>query len=117
MNRISRLEGLSGLVNLEKLIIFGNEIEQVEGLDFLAKLKELNISRNRISNSIHRLAIVPSLTATLVSLNASHNQIPVTELENIAFMVSSLKALKSLDLYGNAIVTSQTYKYRVSAAH
>lgn len=111
MNRITRIEGLNNLTLLEKLFLYGNDIAVLEGLENLKKLKELHINRNRIRDTVSRLVYNDKLEL----LNASHNKIPESELENIAHLVSCLSQIRSLDLYGNPLSQHQTYKYRLCA--
>jgi Leucine-rich repeat (LRR) protein len=47
-NRLTRIEGLESLVNLEFLALQGNRLRKIEGLSRLLKLKALDVSNNLI---------------------------------------------------------------------
>lgn len=54
-NKIRVIEGVGNLVNLEKIVLFHNEIETMEGLEGLAnnsmnKLKVLDLRGNRLGD-------------------------------------------------------------------
>ena len=113
MNQISRLEGLTSQSQLERLVLYGNQIARIEGLGSLTRLKELQINRNKLTDSLHYLADVPNIGSTLETLNASHNLIPETEIENVCSLIGELGNLKTLELYGNPLAQKDSYKYRV----
>jgi Leucine-rich repeat (LRR) protein len=48
-NKITKIEGLSHLVNLTWLDLSYNQIETIEGLDALTKLTDLSLQGNRIA--------------------------------------------------------------------
>ncbi len=56
-NRISKIENLDSLVNLEKLYLASNRISEVEGLSSLKKLQVLELGANRITH-IHPESLV-----------------------------------------------------------
>ena len=94
------------------MILYGNQIEYLEGLETMGCLKELLIHRNKL-RSLNYLAL-PSLSGSLIVLNASYNQLPLDELENIAHVTLSLYNLKKLDLYGNEVFNNPGYKFRLT---
>ena len=47
-NRITKLEGLDALVNLEEFYISDNGLKKIEGLDNLKNLRVLDLSNNQI---------------------------------------------------------------------
>jgi hypothetical protein len=64
------------------------------------------------------LALIPNIGNTLENLNASYNMIPMEELDDISNLISTLRALKTLDLYGNPLAEqNDNYKYRISSSH
>eukprot|EP00123_Amoebidium_parasiticum_P015622 comp23069_c0_seq2/m.36978 comp23069_c0_seq2/g.36978 ORF comp23069_c0_seq2/g.36978 comp23069_c0_seq2/m.36978 type:complete len:137 (-) comp23069_c0_seq2:255-665(-) len=69
-NRLVKLEGLEGLVNLEELYLSHNGIEVIEGLDILTKLEVLDVAANRIK-TISGMAHLTSLK----EFWCNHNQI------------------------------------------
>jgi Leucine-rich repeat (LRR) protein len=77
MNKIVKIEGLRPVsASLERLILYGNQIEVIEGLDFMQKLKEINLKKNKIyGSSVSKLAGNPTLMQTIEILNLSYNQI------------------------------------------
>jgi len=83
--------------------LYGNLIEVIEGLDGMQKLKEINLKKNKISNSVSKLAGNPTLLLTLETLNLSYNRIEDSDLDNVATVILQMKQLKQLDLYGNPL--------------
>jgi Leucine-rich repeat (LRR) protein len=79
----------------------------------MQKLKEINLKKNKISNSVSKLAGNPTLLLTLETLNLSYNRIEDSDLDNVATVILQMKQLKQLDLYGNPLADNQTYKYRL----
>ena len=69
----------------------------------MQKLKEINLKKNKISNSVSKLASNPTLLLTLETLNLSYNRIEDSDLDNVATVILQMKQLKQLDLYGNPL--------------
>lgn len=49
-NRIGRMDGLSGLESLKRLVLANNEISRIEGVETLDALETLQLQGNRITN-------------------------------------------------------------------
>ncbi len=112
--KISDISALSGLTNLNKLLLRDNQISDISALSSLTNLKDLDLNDNQISdisalssltnlnklslwyNQISDISVLSSLT-NLNKLLLWHNQI-----SNISSL-SSLTKLEELDLSGNQI--------------
>jgi Leucine-rich repeat (LRR) protein len=90
-NKISKIEGLDNLTNLNKLDFSNNKIDEIRGLNSLIELEELNLSCNFI-REVNGLDNLKKLS----SINLGANQI---------FQIISLRLenLKNLNLIGNKI--------------
>jgi protein phosphatase 1 regulatory subunit 7 len=93
-NRLSRIEGLEGLVELEELYLGKNKISKLEGLDSLKKLRILSIQSNRLLK-IEGLQGLEELE----ELYMSHNGLE--RLENLEYLSS--RKLKVLDVGNNKL--------------
>lgn len=103
--KISRVSGLEGLSNLVELNLDHNRISRIQGLSGLPSLKTLDLSYN----SIERINNLDSLLS-LTSLNLTHNRIET--LENL----ESLTSLSNLYIIANPIrfVSSNTYRLLIT---
>ncbi len=59
----------------------------------MQKLKEINLKKNKISNSVSKLASNPTLLLTLETLNLSYNRIEDSDLDNVATVILQMKQL------------------------
>ncbi len=91
-DRLSDLDGLRFLQNLDTLNLAGHSIENIEGLRHLQNLKQLDLSSNHISS----IAVCKYLSA-LENLNLAHNRI--RDLDGIQYLVN----LKKLIAHHNPI--------------
>ena len=64
INEISELIGLSSLVNLQVLILFGNRIKEIKGLESLKNLKILILDHNDLTeiNGLQNLTRLEKLS-------------------------------------------------------
>ena len=89
--RISKLDGLENLGNLEYLDIAHNEVEDTAPLTELARLKFIDFSYNDLTT------FAPPRTRQIAYLNADHNRIAKLD------WITSFHALESLSLSHNRI--------------
>ena len=82
-NRLTKIEGLDSLVNLEFLALQGNRIRKIEGLTHLIRLKALDLSDNLIE-SLPKIDNTESLHSLHIENNEEneslHQRLPVLPL-------------------------------------
>eukprot|EP00026_Physarum_polycephalum_P000578 Phypoly_transcript_00579.p1 GENE.Phypoly_transcript_00579~~Phypoly_transcript_00579.p1 ORF type:complete len:894 (+),score=112.18 Phypoly_transcript_00579:1591-4272(+) len=101
-NCISRLDGLSKLANLRKLELSRNQIASAEGLENLAHLVQLSMEDNLIT-SLHGLQSLTNLMELYLGNNKISDRRELRHLKN-------LERLVILDLSGNDVVSSESYR-------
>ncbi|KAL7754416.1 protein phosphatase regulatory subunit Sds22 [Sorochytrium milnesiophthora] len=104
-NRITKIEGLDKLQNLEELYLSHNGIKVIEGLEHNVKLRVLDITNNQIEH----LGGVKHL-AKLEELWASNNKIG--SWQEVESEVKPLTALGTLYLEGNPLQRESMATYR-----
>lgn len=92
-NRITKLEGLEGLANLEELYISHNGVQRLEGLE---KNVSIIIGPPQQSNTAPSHHSILTLQLKLKTLDVGNNEIP--EVENISHL-SYLEELWVRDLF------------------
>eukprot|EP00755_Sulcionema_specki_P014631 Sspe_Gene.57234::Locus_31420_Transcript_1_1_Confidence_1.000_Length_1563::g.57234::m.57234/K16475/LRRCC1, CLERC; leucine-rich repeat and coiled-coil domain-containing protein 1 len=95
MNKITAIENIGHLRELEELDLSSNELQSLAGLEGLVKLTVLNVSANRIGPKITGLAGLPSLRRLVLSYNR------ITSIAGVGDLKGG--ALEELELEGNCI--------------
>lgn len=113
-NRISNIEPLDSLTQLESLIISSNDIHKIDVLGGLSKLTYLEISNNPVSDIrvLRKLTKLTNLALTNTSLSDIESLNPLNKLTDLVLSenrlsdlspLRSLVRLKSLSLWNNSI--------------
>ena len=93
-NKITKIEGLSKLVQLKDLCLFNNGISTIEGLDTLTNLEVLALGNNKVTSMDQLLVLRPLTSLVVLSLTGN----PVTkELDYRPSVLAFLKQLLYLD--------------------
>uniref|UniRef100_A0A672TZ66 Leucine-rich repeat and coiled-coil domain-containing protein 1 n=1 Tax=Strigops habroptila TaxID=2489341 RepID=A0A672TZ66_STRHB len=95
-NRISRIEGLGHLRNLQHLDLSSNQIRRIEGLSSLANLRTLSLSCNLITK-VEGLEKLYNLTM----LNLSYNHIH--DLSGFQCLHGTSHKISHIDLHSNCV--------------
>lgn len=86
---------ISNLVNLQTLLLYGNEIATIpESISQLKKLKVLDVSRNKLENVPESITVLQNLT----TINLSNNQLTTFP------ALKNFTKLSVIDLSGNQLV-------------
>jgi Leucine-rich repeat (LRR) protein len=105
-NSIRKIENLSGLFNLQTLILSFNEIAKMEGFDQLPNLTKLDMS----FNLVRRLENLRNLS-TLTTLEMSSNM--VHRAEDLSALRKYVGNLTTLDLSNNPVCDMKSYRHYV----
>jgi Leucine-rich repeat (LRR) protein len=103
-NRISRIDGLDKLVNLEELVLDRNRIKHLESsaLNNMSELQELHLDDNGLRSLAH-IEVLTSLRSLSIASNCLAE---LSELERL----SSLRSLVELNAFGNALCKKPNYR-------
>jgi Leucine-rich repeat (LRR) protein len=103
-NRISRIDGLDKLVNLEELVLDRNRIKHLESsaLNNMSELQELRLDDNGLRSLAH-IEVLTSLRSLSIASNCLAE---LSELERL----SSLRSLVELNAFGNALCKKPNYR-------
>ncbi|KAJ1341956.1 hypothetical protein BSLG_003456 [Batrachochytrium salamandrivorans] len=103
-NRLTKIEGLEGLRNLEELYLSHNAIERIEGLEHNTKLTTVDVSSNRISE-LEGIAHLMELE----ELWASNNQL--SKFQQVEAQLADKSKLVTVYFEGNPL--KQTCEGRI----
>ncbi len=81
-NRITKLENLEHLVNLQELYLSDNGLTKIEGLDNLVNLKTLDLSNNQIER-IENISGLKSLEELWISNNNLSHWVDIESLREL----------------------------------
>ncbi|XP_061199055.1 leucine-rich repeat and coiled-coil domain-containing protein 1 isoform X2 [Neopsephotus bourkii] len=95
-NRITRIEGLGHLRNLQHLDLSSNQIRRIEGLNSLANLRTLSLSCNLITK-VEGLEKLYNLTMINLSYNHIH------DLSGFQCLHGTSHKLSHIDLHSNCV--------------
>jgi len=102
----ANIEDISNLINLEELILYGNNIDSITPLLSLNKLKILKIQKNKLKNLDGIIVDDELVWPELEMIGVSRNSIPTTD-AGIIFLI---------DLYSNKEIILD-YEYNVDTTN
>ncbi|XP_059816223.1 protein phosphatase 1 regulatory subunit 7-like [Hypanus sabinus] len=104
-NRLTKIEGMQGLVNLQELYLSHNGIEVIEGLENNKKLTTLDIANNRVKK-IENVSHLTELQEFWMNDNLIDHWSDLDELKNA-------KDLQTIYLEGNPLQKDPHYRRKV----
>jgi leucine-rich repeat/coiled-coil domain-containing protein 1 len=107
-NKIKKIDGINSLYLLKSLNLSCNSIESIENLSGLKKLIWLNLSFNNLK-TLEGLDDIWGDEYSLETLLLHNNYIKLVE--QTFYLLSGLKKIKHLTLYGNEIKTYKEYLF------
>lgn len=106
-NRLTKIEGLEELHNLEEIYMSHNAIEKIEGFEHNLKLNTIDIANNLISR-IQNLSHLPNLE----EFWANNNQFDNDCYDQIEKELGPIKTLETVYLEGNPMQLKNRATYR-----